>query len=276
MIIAAEAFKELPAALQERVSEILKAHPDYAKWKASYEKYGAGLDLPQFIFMRASTWPDEIRRASGQERSYDHPHWHYVDWPLRPPDFPEESEPQPKDDVIFGIAECEKTLNDPKATPEIKAVYLSYLIHLVGDIHQPLHCASLFTDAYPHGDKGGNDFYVMPASRGIKLHAFWDQLLGSRVHERTQFNEAVRILSEHPEKSLPEIPKNKTAKAWSLEGRQLAIDKAYLNGLLKVGTSIQAAQSLPEGYAKEAKAVAERQAALAGYRLAAEIGHYLR
>jgi hypothetical protein len=276
MVIAAEAYRQLSPALQARVTEILKSHPDYAKWLTSNAKAENAMDLPLYIFMRASTWPDEIRRGGGADSQYDHPHWHYIDYPLRPPTFPMEPAPSPDDDVLYGVAQCEKFLSDPATAPELKAVYLSYLIHLVGDMHQPLHCCSLFTDAYPRGDKGGNDFYVMPASRGIRLHSLWDQLLGSRIHPQTQLNDAVRIESEHPRNSLPELTKDTTPKSWSLESRQLAIDVAYLHGELKGGTSEETAQPLPAGYTKTAKTVAEKQAALAGDRLADEISTFVK
>ena len=55
-----------------------------------------------------------------------------------------------------------------------------------------------------------------------------------------------------------------------------AIEKAYLHGELKGGTSKDTAEELPEGSTKAAKVVAEKQAALAGYRLADEIGEYLK
>jgi hypothetical protein len=100
--------------------------------------------------MRSSTWPDEIRRSGNQ---YDYPNWHFIDYPLRPPAFPLEPSPKPTDDVLFGVAQCERTLSDTNADPELRAVYLSYLIHLIGDMHQPLHCASLFTDAYTKAAK---------------------------------------------------------------------------------------------------------------------------
>jgi hypothetical protein len=58
---------------------------------------------------------------------------------------------------------------------------------------------------------------------------------------------------------------------WSLESRIAVIEKAYLHGELEGGTSKETAQELPEGYTKAAKVVAEKQAALAGYRLADEI-----
>jgi len=277
MVIAAEAFKALSPELKAKVTEILKAHPDYASWEQAHAKAGAdSLDLPLYIIMRASTWPDEIRRGRGGNAQYDHPHWHYVDYPLRPPKFPMEPAPIPEDDVVFGIAHCEKVLSDAKASPEERAVYLSYLMHLVGDIHQPLHCSSLFTEAYPKGDKGGNDFYVSPGGRGIKLHSLWDQLLGTSRNMQSHVNYAAEIEAKHPRRSLPELASHKTAKEWSLEGRNLAIEKAYLDGKLKGSTEGISAPGLPEGYTKEAKVAAEKQAALAGYRLGDEIRGFVR
>ncbi len=95
MVIAAEAYRQLSPALKEKVAQVLKAHPEYDRWAESFRADNPGLDLGMFVFMKASTWPDEIRR---HHEKYDHPHWHYVDYPLKPP------------------------------------VYLSYLIHLIGDL----------------------------------------------------------------------------------------------------------------------------------------------
>jgi hypothetical protein len=136
-VIAAEAYCQLPSPLQKKVTEILKAHPDYQKWEKSFASESGNLDLPTFIFMRSSTWADEIRRGKSP---YNHPKWHYVDYPLNPPKFPLEPGPDPTDDILYGIGQCEKILADTKATPEERAVYLSWLIHLIGDMHQPLHC----------------------------------------------------------------------------------------------------------------------------------------
>jgi hypothetical protein len=149
------------------------------------------------------------------------------------------------------------------------------LIHLIGDLHQPLHCASLFTDAYPGGDRGGNEFFVMPASRGIKLHSFWDGLLGTSAKVNSQVAYAIQLQREYPRRSLGELKKQTTPREWSLEGRILAIEKAYLNGQLKGSADEDHAPKLPDGYAKAAKSVAERRGALAGYRLADEIAKCL-
>jgi hypothetical protein len=134
----------------------------------------------------------------------------------------------------------------------------------------------LVTDVYPAGDKGGNSFYIKPATRGISLHSFWDGLLGTSGRPQTHLNYAIMIEHEHPRNSLPELKKAKTPKDWSLESRGIAVEKAYLHGELKGGTDRETAVELPEGYSKAAKVVAEKQAALAGYRLADEIREYLK
>lgn len=273
MVIAAEAYRELSPSIQKHVSELLKFHPDYEKWEKSFQPGTPNLDLPIYVFMRASTWPDEIRRRGNE---YDHPQWHYIDYPLKAPAFPVEPGPAPTDDVLYGISQCEKILSDPNALPKERAVYLSWLIHLVGDLHQPLHCCSWVNETYPNGDKGGNDFFVKPATRGIRLHSLWDGLLGTSGKPQAQLNNAIQIMAENPKKSLPELAKSRTPKEWSLESRALAIDKAYLRGQLKGGTNIESAGSLPDGYTDTAKVVAERQAALAGCRLANEIQEYVK
>jgi hypothetical protein len=272
LAIAAEAYRELSPELKAEAFDVLKAHPDFAKWEKAYHP-NPNLDLAAYVFLRSSIWPDEIRRSGNK---YDHPNWHFIDYPLRPPAFPLEPGPKPTDDVLFGVAQCEKTLSDTNADPELRAVYLSWLIHLVGDMHQPLHCVSLFTAAYPNGDRGGNDFYVKPAQRGVRLHGIWDDLLGSSPNPRTQWNYGIEIEAKYPRTSLPELTAHPTPKAWSLESREVAIETGYLRGTLQGSTNAETAPSLPADYTKQAKQVAEKQAALAGYRLADEIQKYLK
>ena len=271
-LIAAEAYRELSPELQAETFAVLQAHPDFGKWTNSY-KPNASFDLAAYVFMRSSTWPDEIRRSGNQ---YDHPNWHFIDYPLRPPAFAFEPDARPTDNVLFGIAEAEKALSNTNAEAELRAAMLSYLVHLVGDEHQPLHCESLFNADYPEGDKGGNNFYVMPANRVVGLHGIWDGLLGSAINPRIQWNYAIELESKFPRTALPELTTHTTPKEWSLESRELAIETGYLHGALRGSTSRDSAPSLPPGYTKTAKAVAEKQGALAGYRLADEIQAYLK
>jgi hypothetical protein len=272
MVIAAEAYRELSPALKSRASQILKSHPDYDTWVESFRPGNPSLDLNTFVFMKASAWPDEISR---RHNHFDHPRWHYVDYPLRPPSFPVEPGPMPNDDALYGIGQCEKALASSATSPELRAVYLSYLIHLIGDIHQPLHCASLFNSTYPDGDKGGNDFFVRQNSKGIRLHGLWDGLLGTSSKPGPHLNYALEIDDKYPRHSLKELTTAKDAKEWSLESRAVAIDAAYFSGRLKGSTSAENVPALPPGYTRTAKTVAERQAALAGYRLTDDLRNVL-
>jgi hypothetical protein len=270
MEIAAITYRNLSDTAKAAASELLTHHPDYQQWKANYTASQSDFDLNTFIFMRASTWPDEIRRKGNP---YDHPAWHFIDYPLEPPDFPDKPSPTPTNDILFGISQSEKFIKDTNSTPEVRAVYLSWLIHLVGDIHQPLHCATLVNSNYPApaGDKGGNEFYVKPADAGVNLHSIWDQSLGRTINFMTQLNYAIQISAEHPRPSLQELSKDKTPVTWSKESRAIAIASAYLRGNLQGSTQRDDAPALPEGYTKNMKQIAERRAALAGYRLADEI-----
>lgn len=273
MTVAAIAFSDLPADEKQRVSALLKHHPDYTKWTNNFSANLSPVDLETFVFMRASTWPDEIRRKGNP---YDHPYWHFVDYPLEPPTFPFKPSPHPTNDVLYGIAQSEKMLTNTNTSDTERAVYLSWLVHLVGDLHQPLHCSMLVTSEYPSGDKGGNSFFVKPGERGVNLHSVWDQALGSSANPRTAYTRAIEVATDHPRTKLPELKKDKTVEAWSKEVRDLAIEKAYLRGNLKGSKSANDALPLPDGYTKTMKEVAEKQAALAGFRLADEINRFLQ
>src|SRR5262245_1253753 len=85
MVIAAEAYRQLTPKTKAKVDELLKFHPDYEKWTNSFSADSSSVNLELFVFMQASTWPDNIRRKGSE---YDHPQWHYIDYPLKPFAFP--------------------------------------------------------------------------------------------------------------------------------------------------------------------------------------------
>ncbi|HEV2318373.1 MAG TPA: S1/P1 nuclease [Verrucomicrobiae bacterium] len=271
MAIAAEAFRQLTPQLQAQAIEVLKAHPDYQDWTNAYHP-NPTVSLAAYVFMRSSTWPDEIR---GSGSPYDHPEWHFIDYPLRPPLFSFEPDPRPTNNVLYGVGRCEQTLSDTNADPVLRAVYLSFLIHLVGDMHQPLHCENFFDTDFPNGDRGGNDFYVKPDQRGVRLHGIWDGLLGTIENAANQWRYSIKIETGYPRTSLPELTRDTAPPSWSLESRKLAIKYGYLNGHLRGSTNFATAPRLPEDYLSNAQEIAERRGALAGYRLADELKKYL-
>lgn len=111
---------------------------------------------------KASTFADEIKSDS-QYRSYGP--WHYVNIPF---DKTYDTHPKnPKGDIIQGIDKCITVLKDKSASRTDKVFHLKLLIHLIGDLHQPMHAGLA-------KDKGGNDFQVRWFNEGTNLHSVWD------------------------------------------------------------------------------------------------------
>jgi S1/P1 Nuclease len=88
-------------------------------------------------------------------------------------------DPEPVD-ILTALAENEGVVKN-ETDPERKAIALAWLFHLVGDIHQPLQTAQLFTVDYPQGDRGGNEICVRVTQAGqpVDLHRFWDGVIAS-------------------------------------------------------------------------------------------------
>lgn len=156
--VAVLAYRGLSADERTRFTDLLRSHPNFTLWQQDFDKLRShglpqDIDLGMYLFIRASIWPDEIRWSGNV---FDHPNWHFVDYPLQSPSFTTGPRPDPDDDVLFGLEESLAVLGDAQADPTSRAAHLSWLIHLVGDIHQPLHCATLFSSQFrpPEGDRG--------------------------------------------------------------------------------------------------------------------------
>jgi S1/P1 Nuclease len=136
----------------EKVKAVLERHPLYAnQWQARLQDVPAA-DHGLVLFMQAARWADDIR--SNDKRNHRGP-WHYINWPFKPEGQPatvQIREPEPVN-ILTALAENESIVNN-NSDPQRKAVALAWLFHLVGDIHQPLHTAQLFTIEYPQGRPG--------------------------------------------------------------------------------------------------------------------------
>jgi hypothetical protein len=109
-----------------------------------------------------STYADEIKSDDRFDKFYT---WHYINIPLDA-DY-DASKQNPKGDLVSGIAYCKAIIQDKNKSDSDKAFYLRMLIHLVGDLHQPMHIGL-------EEDKGGNDFKVQWQFRDTNLHSVWD------------------------------------------------------------------------------------------------------
>jgi len=127
-----------------------------------------------------------------------------------------------------------------KGSDTEKAVYMTWLFHLVGDIHQPLHCVAMFSEQYPDGDQGGNLVAIRVGNGTAKLHAFWDGLLGNGTTAGDIGKEVEKIEAVLKEKAKtidPVLEDHKTFESWAREGAELAQKYVYLDGDLKLGRS---------------------------------------
>lgn len=211
-------------------------------------------------FMTASVWMDDVR-ADGVHL-YDR--WHYDNLGHSPDGTP--IGPRHPDNVAWAIAQNVKTLKSEKVSNEEKARSLRFLLHTAQDAHNPLHCGSRFTKANPDGDSGGNEFLLKQeneASPG-NLHALWDRAFGtfqSDNQPRLQSEGRLRALAlsltaKYPEASLPQSTLL-DPEMWVKEGGAL------------LNSGIYPLTSTPDAaYMERFRPVAEKQATLAGYRLA--------
>src|SRR5215831_4854210 len=116
----------------------------------------------------------EPGRNSGFDDKFMHKYWHYVGKPFARDGSAVRSPPAVN--AQERIALFRKTIASD-APDELKAFALVWLLHLVGDVHQPLNAASRFTGA--KGDGGGNDVTLSCSGCPNDLHHFWDDVLGT-------------------------------------------------------------------------------------------------
>ncbi len=204
-----------------------------------------------------------------------HAMWHYVDF-----NFAEDQTPIPPIETPNALAEFSHFVDAVGAEPgsnEMLAAYSPpWLIHVTGDVHNPLHTVSRYSKSLPKGDRGGNDVWVRRSTQGspaLNLHAFWDGLGGNDPSPAYIDTLAVELVAEyearHPS-TIPEIH----PETWVVEGFYNARVTAYQFGL-ENGTR-ENPIALTSAYEESARALSRERLAAAGLRLAAVLNGKLR
>jgi hypothetical protein len=278
MMVAAVAWQDLTDASRARVSALLKLNPYYDRWIAN----AAPDQQDQIAFVTAATWPDAIKaRGSGYKSDGDRPpsgpgaaqnigyadklqhrYWHFIDIPLSMDNTPLIQPVPPNAETQIPLFTA--TLRSATSSDDVKSYDLVWLEHLVGDVHQPLHATSRFSQDLPNGDQGGNLVVLpcphpCPRSQSNELHAFWDGILGSSSDPTVAIAAAAQ---------LPAAPAAAAAvtdeTVWIQESFDAARQFAYAP---PVGAGAGPYQ-LDANYKKNAFAEAQARVALAGARLA--------
>jgi hypothetical protein len=224
-------------------------------------------------------WPDQIKHPPpGKRPDYDKlgwialgkktQPWHFVDIPYHPGTDAAPVIPSGEPTILEGLPQQLRELADPKDA-ESAANALAFVVHLTGDLHQPLHCACLASDRYqpPKYDMGGNLLAWGASEKNpSSLHKLWDDSVAAKPAQVA--TTVAKLLEKYPRSAF----KNETSRdlsEWAIDSHMLA-RKAY-DRFLKDTTYDEQSQrySAPsKAYRAWAIDVSLERAALAAYRLA--------
>ncbi len=286
MVVASVAYRKLDSKTRARVDALLALNPYFSRateWPAQLPSTVTAATRSRYIFMLAATWPDQIKSdgayhndgsrngdvpdgpAAAQNTGYDdfnrHKYWHFVDTPFSQDGTDVSSFVIPSPDAKTQIDAFRMVLKSDSADP-LKSYDLVWLLHLVGDVHQPLHASTRVSAALPKGDAGGNSVPFCTATSTkceSELHAFWDNILGTgKIDSADKFAATVKP---------PKVTKKDIAdtQKWVDKSFQLARTAVYVNPPLDAGDPPFRATT---EYAAASKALATKQVGLAGARLA--------
>jgi len=225
--------------------------------------------IPSPDFVNASHWADDLR----SDHSFDFlKPFHFIDYPFSKDNTHLPSGVPEADNIIKALEDNVKILRT-STDKDAQARALRLIIHFVGDIHQPLHCATQVSNPFPEGDRGGNFFLIRVGDRTMNLHSYWDGGIGAfpKGGPPPQFlppplntiPPAVVAAKAGNPATDPKLKLNDpfNFKAWSDESFALAKSTAY-DGLSSCDTPSAT-------YNTNALKVARQRVAWGGYRLAA-------
>jgi hypothetical protein len=178
-------------------------------------------------FASRTTWADKYRNTHRETAA-----WHFADIEIDHPDlkaacfdFPALGKTQPasqgpaQDCVVNKIDEFAAELKNPATPPAERLLALKFLIHFIGDLHQPLHTAD-------HADRGGNCISLAPPLRGAaNLHAYWDvavvESLGTSAEQIADKLDSTLTVEQIKDWT------RGTPRSWAMESFELGRRDAY-------------------------------------------------
>jgi S1/P1 Nuclease len=278
MQIAYLAYNKLTPGVKERADALLRLNPDYAIWTVGAP---AGMEK-KYAFVHAATWADDIKAkpdyyddqvkdsTAAQNVPYGrlkHPYWHFKDT-LYSPDDTTLPPPDPVDAVTQLKVMIATLPSSSNASDYLRSYDLTWMLHLVGDLHQPLHAIARYTAqiSTAGGDRGGNaEMVITSTGETLALHAYWDGLFGSyssvfgAIFDADDHNNGLKSIVPDAAKALMLDP-----EVWAQESFELAKQNAYAPPIRTDRTAVE----LTRDYETNARNVARNQAALAAARLA--------
>jgi len=300
MTTADIAFAEIERVrpeLIEKLGLLFLAHPDPAPfWVAAGE--AKGKERARRMFIECSRWPDDSKFTNNDRLT-----WHTARWAVVAKDAPAEAheavaarQGMPMGQGIEALELNYSMLSNPESSPTERAWALCWLMHILGDVHQPMHVSDIFSKQFPAGNMAGSMGYVMdPVSETpIPLHILWDSNALRVPTLKAVDQHTAEFVKKYPRSAFPELKAHPMSdpdffREWAQESHQVAVDWAanvdmaidpdkdqtseelvakMVNFVLNGVSPIDDAPDLPAGYWDNVQETAERRITLAGYRIA--------
>lgn len=245
-------------ALGHKLIAQIAYHHLTAQTKKKMDQYNHALDNRSFV--TAAPWLDSLRSINDKGLLP----LHYINLPFSRDKTP--LIPPNTINAITGINEALVLLRNETSSISDKGFSLRVLIHIIGDIHQPMHAVSEMSQKLPSGDKGGNLVYLKSNPIASNLHAYWDRgggfLTPKKRYSTIVLNEKAYQIEQHYPCHLNKMLLNPAL--WAQESHQLAVNDAY---------QLQRGQRPSKHYQYKVKHISEQRIALAGCRLAALLNY---
>jgi hypothetical protein len=272
MMVAEVAWQHMSSGARCRAIWLLNSDKEYAR----------GLQNPtriawrKALFVNSATWPDRIKANTsgfhddsvkspnaalnvGYGDKLRHKYWHFADFEVPNTG----AHPVPAVNALERIKLFNHALADPSTPKALKAYDLVWLLHLVGDVHQPLHMADQYGAAFSRGNDAGGNGIPVDYPGYEELHGFWDGAPGDAG------NSSVLRVAIQAADSLPAAQAADAAisdvDTWGQESYDLAVHQVYVPPVILQSAALVTPTA---DYVSNAQAIAKARVALAGARLA--------
>ncbi|HET6631627.1 MAG TPA: S1/P1 nuclease, partial [Rhodanobacteraceae bacterium] len=223
-----------------------------------------------------SSWADAHRKEMKGTGG-----WHYVDIPLHATGYEASRDCRDDNCVVAQLVHFTRVLADRKASDAKRLEALKWVVHMVGDIHQPLH-------AEDDNDKGGNTVQLQYFGQGTNLHAVWDSRIIEHqlhVHLGPNYSFDHPLMRRHAaaiDADITQAERDAWAPAGMLDHLQARVI-AWANASHQIARDVAYAD-LPkkrkrgwaEAYQRKAWPVVRKQVQRGGVRLAELLNEVLR
>jgi hypothetical protein len=290
----AYAFLSEPA--KTAIFQILGQHPrfqqDFVDAMPAAVARSSERQQQMWLLSRAAYWPDLARSLPGDDQArYNRPPWHYIDgaWLYGPagkqgnfylardplPDSVGEAAADIRSEesvtnIIQSLDFNSMRFSNPALSGEERAIALCWMLHLIADLHQPLHTGALYSpELFRDGDRGGNGIVTDYGT----LHARWDNAVPGENYAAVLQELLASIAAVQTN-----VSESDTAEwtAWMQESREIVLgdavyDTAILNRVRAAERSGSALESirLDDNYLSTMDRIARQRIIAAGLRMAA-------